>query len=58
MFDINAIEPAAAPAPEREREQLAKAHPAAQLLTRPGWTCTVCGHKNPITEPFCEKCPQ
>jgi len=56
MLDINAIEPAAAPAPERE--QLAKAHPAAQLLARPGWTCATCNHKNPVTAPFCEKCPE
>jgi hypothetical protein len=60
MLDINAIEPAGqasmpAPAPE---QTLAKAHPAAQLLRAPGWACAVCQHKNPVTAPFCEKCPE
>ena len=40
-----------------ELGQMAKAHPAASLIN-PGWRCSKCRHLNPITEPFCEKCPE
>jgi hypothetical protein len=54
MLDINdGDEPAARPA-----EDLAKAHPAADLLARPGWTCTDCGKRNLITAPFCKHCEE
>lgn len=49
MIDINAPEPAAS-------TPLAKAHPAQDLLGKPGWICPHCNHKNPVTAPFCEKC--
>lgn len=55
MLDINAIPPAGA---AHEPEPLAKAHPAAHLVRTPVWTCDACKHKNPVTAPFCEKCPQ
>ncbi len=53
MFDINKqVNPSAEP-PE---ETLAKAHPAQELLKRPGWNCGQCNHINPITAPFCKRC--
>lgn len=55
MFDIDAIAPVGQPRPEPE--QLFKAHPAASLIN-PGWRCPKCQHVNPITAPFCEKCPE
>lgn len=40
-----------------ELAPLAKAYPATSLIN-PGWKCSVCSHRNPVTEPFCEKCPK
>jgi hypothetical protein len=37
--------------------ELAKAHPAASLIN-PAWKCPKCDHRNPVTAPFCEKCPE
>lgn len=55
MLDIDA--PIPKPALGAELEPLAKAHPAASLLKSPGWECSRCKHRNPITAAFCEKCP-
>lgn len=54
MLNIN--DPVTPVAKEPEAEQMAKAHPAQALINRPGWTCTKCSHKNPVTAAFCERC--
>lgn len=58
MLDIDQVAPVGAPQLHQRPtglEPLAKAHPASSLLS-PGWQCKACGHRNPVTEPFCEKC--
>lgn len=49
MFDIN--QPVPPPTTD-----LAKAHPAQDLISKPGWSCPHCQHKNPIHAPFCTSC--
>lgn len=58
MFDINALNHDADQLASDKHEPLAKAHPAASLVKDPNWRCDSCGHNNPITAPFCEKCSE
>lgn len=62
MMNINGYqpkptdEPMSPPPSNPNGEPLVKAHPAAALVKAPGWVCTKCSHKNPVTAAFCERC--